>query len=103
MNRAGFILKVLYERHKGQILSIVDLSSDLDLSEDELLAKIKGRDPPASWLQVQQIKLSRLGYPIVLCVFEDGVMYVETARRQRHGTIEILDKSRVVRNARGIY
>jgi hypothetical protein len=103
LNRAGFILKVLYERHKGQVLSIVDLSTDLDLTTDVLLAKIRGQDPPAQWLQYQQIKLSRLGYPVVLCVFEDDIMYIDTARRQRYGVIEVLDKARVIRDARSVH
>ena len=102
LNKTGYILKKVYERHHGLNLSITDLAEDLSMTKRDLLSKIQGSEPSSLWLKAQQVKLSRLGYPQVLFIWSDDVLYIETARRQ-HGTIEIVDATRTIRNASSVH
>ena len=89
-NRTGFLLLWLYSKFKaGQVMSVSGLADELCMTHAALCNKIVGREPEEWWFQTALLKLRRRGYPELVLMELDGVVYPDIAWRLE-GDAEII-------------
>ena len=62
-------------------MSVSNLASELCMTKAELCNKLIGQEPAKSWLETALVKLKHRGYPMLVLMELDDVLYPDIAWR----------------------